>query len=421
MMSSEGLATIHIIGAGLAGLAAGVKLSASGRRVIVYEMAGHAGGRCRSYRDHSLGQRIDNGNHLLLSGNGEAMTYVAEIGAANTLWQPDRAEFPFVDLETDQRWVLRPGRGVIPFWLFDRTRRVPGASVLQHLMALNLLWAPASATIAERFDRESLFYSRFLEPLAIAVLNTDPQEAAARLLVPVLKQTLGQGESRCRPCIPKSGLSESLIDPAISYIESRGGEFRFGQRARSFARNGDHFSGIAFDDSLVELGPQDAIILTTPPDTVSDLVPELQVPQNFNAIVNGHFVLDQEFQEPAFIGVINASCQWIFVRGNTASVTISAAADLVECGAQDIADRLWPEICRVLELGTRPMSGYKIIKEKRATIAQTPDQELLRPDSGTRWRNLLLAGDWTATGLPATIEGAISSGNKAAAAVLQAP
>ena len=183
--------------------------------------------------------------------------------------------------------------------------------------------------------------------------------------------------------------------------------------------NGDRVSGMAFDDGSVELDPNDAVILAVPPDTASDLLPGLHTPQQFSAIVNGHFLLDQEVQEPGFVGVINASSQWVFVRGNIASVTISAAAGLADQGTQEIADRLWPEICRVLKLGTRPMPRHKIIKEKRATIAQTPGQELLRPETRTRWSNLLLAGDWTATGLPATIEGAILSGNKAAAAVMQ--
>jgi len=419
MMSAARKERVHIIGAGLAGLAAAVKLTAAGRAVRMYEVAGHAGGRCRSFDDAALGRRIDNGNHLLLSGNGEAMAYLAAIGASDTMWQPRQAAFAFVDLETDQRWSIRPGKGRLPFWLFDSDRRVPGSTAFQYLAALKLLWAPASATVADCFDANSPLYKQFWEPLAIAALNSKPEEAAARLLLPVLMQTLGRGEVACRPCIPRVGLSESLIDPAVAFIAAKGGDIRFHQRINHFGFGGDRLDHLDVDDGRVTLAENDFVVLAGPPETASELVPELTVPQQYRAIVNAHFLLENPVADPNFTGVINAFSQWIFVRGNVASVTISAATGVIDQGAEKTASRLWPEVCRVLGLAALPLPPYRIIKEKRATIAQTPAQELRRPPTATRWNNLMLAGDWTATGLPATIEGAISSGNKAAAAILR--
>jgi uncharacterized protein with NAD-binding domain and iron-sulfur cluster len=118
------------------------------------------------------------------------------------------------------------------------------------------------------------------------------------------------------------------------------------------------------------------------------------------------------------LGIINGFSQWLFVRRDMASVTISGADELADHAAASIAERMWPEVCRALNLGEKPLPRYRILKEKRATFAQTPANAALRPGVRTRWRNLFLAGDWTATGLPATIEGSLRSGRSAARAVL---
>lgn len=419
MTRDGGAGAVHIIGAGLAGLAAAVALTRAGLAVTLYEMAGHAGGRCRSLHAPTLGRRIDNGNHLMLSGNGQAMSYLKTIGALDTLWQPHEAAFAFVDLQTTKRWLIRPGAGPIPMWLCDKNRRVPEATVFQHLAALKLLWAPRSASVADCFDTSGPLFRLFVEPLTIAVLNTNPYEAAASLLLPVLQQTLGRGEAACRPCIPMQGLSESLIDPALAFIGAGGGEIRYHNRVRSFRFSGGGLVEILLDDATVTLARNDTVIVATPPETTAGLLPDLNVPQQHRAIVNAHFMLDKAVQEPGFVGVIGGHSQWVFVRDVMASVTISAATELLDFGSEKIASLLWPEVCQVLGLPVSILPPFRIIKEKRATIAQTPAQEALRPPTGTRWENLFLAGDWTATGLPATIEGAVLSGNKAADAVLQ--
>ena len=121
-----GRPTVHIIGAGLAGLAAAVRLTGGPRDVVLHEAARHAGGRCRSYFDPALGITIDNGNHLLLSGNSDARNYLAAIGAEDQLTGPPDADFAFMDLATGERWRLRPNAGAFPWWIFSRNRRVPG-------------------------------------------------------------------------------------------------------------------------------------------------------------------------------------------------------------------------------------------------------------------------------------------------------
>src|SRR5262245_15676014 len=116
-------ATVHIIGAGLAGLSAAVDLVDAGRKVIVHELARHAGGRCRSYYEPALGLTIDNGNHLLLSGNHAAIGFLKSIGAADKLAGPLEATFSFADLASGERWQLRLNNGRLPWWIFSKARR----------------------------------------------------------------------------------------------------------------------------------------------------------------------------------------------------------------------------------------------------------------------------------------------------------
>src|ERR1700688_1461859 len=216
-------ARAHVIGAGLAGLATAVRLAASQRfQVQVHEAAGQAGGRCRSFRDEALGAVIDNGNHLLLSGNRSTMAYLAEIGAAHTLYAAPEAAFPFVDLASGSTWTVRPNRGLVPWWIFVPARRVPETSVLDYLAALRLALAEPSATVADCLSSRALLYRRFWEPLAVAALNTSADEAAARLLWPVLVETFGRGGAASRPCIAKEGLSASFVDPALATLGKAG-------------------------------------------------------------------------------------------------------------------------------------------------------------------------------------------------------
>ena len=184
---------IHIIGAGLAGLATAVALARRGVASTLYEAGPAAGGRCRSYFDRFLGCRIDNGNHLLLSGNRAAMTYLDTIGASGTIGGPGVPRFPFVDLATGARWTVAPDLGVVPWWMFRRDRRVPGTRLREYFSLLALRRAAADATVAEAFGTEGALYKRLLEPLAIAALNTPPDVALACLLRPVIEQTLLKG------------------------------------------------------------------------------------------------------------------------------------------------------------------------------------------------------------------------------------
>ncbi len=415
--------TVHIIGAGLAGLACAVRLVGTGRKVLLYEAAGQAGGRCRSYHDDVLDCLIDNGNHLLFSGNTSALAYLEEIGAAHTLAGPARSEISFCDLESGESWTVRPNIGRLPWWIFSAARRVPGTSAVDYLQGLRLRRAGPEATVEQCLDRESVLFRRLWEPLAVAVLNTSTADGDAGLLWAVLRETFGRGEAACHPRMAQEGLSQTFIDPALAYLRANDAEIRFGWRLKGLARGPERDrpdSGtLDFAEGAVEYGKGDSVVLALPPATVATLLPELSVPTGSRAIVNGHFRLARPSNQPPILGLLGGTAQWVFLRDGIASVTVSAADSLAEEPAERIADLLWRDVAKALDRPGEPLPVHRIIKEKRATFAQTPGEASRRPGVAAAGGNLYLAGDWTDTGLPATIEGAVRSGHTAATAIMQ--
>ena len=406
-------ATVHIIGAGLAGLSAAVRLTASGRTVVVHEATAFAGGRCRSYHDASIGMTIDNGNHLLLSGNRAALDYLRSIGAEQRLIGPQHAEFSFVDLRTGERWTLRFNDGPLPWWVFDARRRVPGTRPLDYLPLARLLWAPAGKSVGEVIDCNGTLYERLVEPLVVAALNIDAPLGAARLAGAIVRETLAVGGRACRPLIARDGLGATLIEPALALLKSRDAAVRFEHQLRGMRFAGDRVEALDFGGEVVGLGADDAVILAVPPYAAAALVRGIDGPNEFRAIVNGHFRIEPPAHLPPILGVINGTVQWVFSFAGRISITISAGDRLLDTPREELAKMLWAETARVAGLPAA-LPPWQIVRERRATFAATPAQDAKRPGAATSWRNLVLAGDWTDTGLPATIESAIRSGNRAA-------
>ena len=412
------LQRVHVVGAGLAGLAASLRLAKAGIRVLLHEAAPQAGGRCRSYFDEALGCRIDNGNHLIMAGNTAVLSYLREIGAAETVSGPAEAEFHFLDLKTNQRWILRPNNGRFPWWIFSAKRRVPGTHSWDYLRALRLVWARPQDNLTAVLDRDSLIFQRLWLPLAVSALNTEVDEAAAAPLVRVLRETFGRGGAACRPLTPTEGLSESLIDPALERLQAMGVELHLGSRLRAIKATGDHVSTLSFEQGDELLEHDAAILLAVPASTAARIVPDLIAPDEFRPIVNAHFRVAVPPHTPSFIGLLGGATQWVFRKRQVLSVTISAGSQFVDMPSDQLAKLLWPEVQRAYELAPGPSPPWQVVKEKRATFAATRVQLARRPKAATRWRNLVLAGDWTDTGLPATIEGAVRSGFAAADALL---
>jgi squalene-associated FAD-dependent desaturase len=409
--------TVHIIGAGISGLSAAVRLANAGFTVHVHEATQQAGGRCRSYFDAATNLTIDNGNHLLLSGNRHALAYARSIGTEAGLVGPKRAQFPFVDLGTGQRWQLDLGESRLPLWVFDESRRVPDTSVRDYLALMPLIWAAQSKLVGKAIPCEGTLYQRLVQPLLLAALNVDPPEGSAGLAGAVVRETLLAGGQACRPLIAREGLSAVLVEPAVKLLQDKGAGVRFGHELREFGMASGSVGELKFGGDTVAIGPDDAVIMAVPPRPAASLLPGLKTPTKFRAIVNAHFRFDPPKDMPPLIGVVGGLVEWLFAFPQRLSVTISNGDRLVDMPREELAQAIWRDVCKAGGVqGDLP--PWQIVRERRATFEATPEQNALRPGPATAWKNLFLAGDWTDTGLPATIEGSVRSGNRAADLVL---
>jgi hydroxysqualene dehydroxylase len=409
--------TVHIIGAGISGLAAAVRLANANYRVHLHEATQVAGGRCRSYFDAATDLTIDNGNHLLLSGNRHAVAYARAIGTEAGLVGPKRAQFPFVDLSTGQRWQLDLGESRLPLWVFDEARRVPDTGLLDYLALLPLIWAGRSKLVGDAIRCEGTLYQRLVQPLLLAALNVDPPEGSAGLAGAVVRETLLAGGQACRPLIARDGLSAVLVEPAIKLLRDRGASIQFGHELRELGMSGTSVGELKFGDDTVAMAPDDAVVMAVPPRPAASLLPGLKTPTKFRAIVNAHFRFDPPKDMPPITGVVGGTVEWLFAFPQRLSVTVSNADRLVELPREELAQAIWRDVC--MAAGVRgELPPWQIVRERRATFEATPEQDALRPGATTALKNLFLAGDWTDTGLPATIEGSVRSGNRAADLVL---
>lgn len=413
-MRSSDVGTIHIIGAGLAGLAAAVRLTQAGRTVVVHEATAHPGGRCRTYFDHVTQMEIDNGTHLLLSGNHSALGYLHAIGAANFLEGPPNADFDFIDLNGGARWTVRLNNGPLPWWIFAKSRRVPQTRARDYLPLMKLMWASHDRPLKEMMACQGPLYQRLVEPLFLAALNLRPADGSSKLAGTLLRETLAIGGKACRPLIAPDGIGNALVAPAMRWLGERNVSVKLHRSLHALIFANDRVSHLDFGDERLPLGPNDTVILAVPAYVAAMLIPGLKTPSAFCSIVNAHYRVDPPAGFPRMIGVVNGTAEWIFALPGRVAVTVSDAGRLLELPREEVAQKIWRDVASAMGLSPDTLPPWQLVRERRATFAASPEENAKRPGAETGWRNLVLAGDWTATGLPATIEGAIRSGNRAA-------
>lgn len=385
---------LHVVGGGMAGLAASVAAAQAGTPVALYEATGHAGGRCRSFFDAGLDVTIDNGTHLVLNANRNVLDFARAVNGLGAMRQGP-ARFPFTDLKSGRNWTLTP---------FSLVRHP-----LDLARALGLVGAEPGATVAQVMGRAAA-YDTLWDPLSVATLNTLSDRASARQFARMMRVAVTMGLGALKPWTFPSGLSAALVDPAVALLDRLGAAPHFNRRLKAITSD-----GLVFDGRTIPLAPGDRVILALPPWAARDFLPHLPALET-EAIVNAHFRLDRPARFGhglAWMGTTGGLSQWISVRDDVVSVTVSAANGASELSNDTLSGRIWNEIAPLLNAGAaRP--ACRVIRERRATIAHTPEQVALRPGPAQAGGIVTLAGDWLDSPLPCTIDAAVASGLKAA-------
>ncbi|MCO6418137.1 FAD-dependent oxidoreductase [Siccirubricoccus sp. KC 17139] len=403
--------TIHIIGAGVAGLAGALALLEAGRPVALHEASPQAGGRCRALPDGT-----DNGTHALIGANRAALAFLATIGAREGWVEPEPAGLPVLDLRDGRAFRV----ALSPLAWGNAALRPPGFSAGALLALAKLALPLPDRAIGPALAAHPEFLRGFVDPLVVAALNTPVEEASARRLGAVLRRLGGKGATRL--FVARHGLGPDLVAPAVAALRTRGATLRTGARLRRLVTQGGRVAALDFGEDAIALGPEDAVLLATPPWESQRLLPHLETPSSYAPIVNLHYA--HRTPGPVrFLGLLDALCQWVLVRPEGVSVTVSAGDAAAREEQESLAPRAWAELRRAaLAFGLKgewpeAPPPCRVVKERRATPRHLPGPALRPPPLPLP--NLALAGDWTEPVLPATIEAAVLSGQAAARALLR--
>lgn len=446
-----------VIGGGFAGLAAGVALADAGWRVTVLERRSMLGGRARSFTDPATGEVVDNGQHVFLGCYRQTLRFLRRLGTADRVVFQDRLEVAFAApgqglsrlrcprLPTP--WHLGLGVfGLRHLSLADKLAmaRVPSAvSHFRHrtvpqgdspLSALDQVTVDAWLAAA---GQSAASRRGFWHPLAIAALNDDPAQASALGFVSVLTQMFGRGWQGSRLGLASVGLSDLYTTQAERVITETGGAVRLNTSVAAIEGDGGRVTGIRLASG--ERLMADAYVATVPPNDLVRMLPaslRAQDPQlrqlhRFGAspIVSINLWLDREVADAPFVGFVGTTVQWFFNRPRLirqptkhVALVISAARAVVDQPNDALVAAAWAEVQQCLPAARgATLQRSQVVREPQATVTTPVGSAAWRPGPRTAWPNLYLAGDWTATGLPATIESAVASGYAAAEKMIAGP
>jgi len=435
-----------VVGGGFAGLSAAVRLASRGARVLVLEAKARLGGRATSFVDRDSGEVVDNGQHVLLGCYVDTFHFLGDIGASgNVRLQPQLAA-TMIDRRGKRSRLACPAlpsplhllAGVLDWDGISWRDRLSVLAMAAPLRLARRSLAPGStlqaASPGETVENFLLHHgqsARMCEmlwnPLALAACNQRPELAAAPTFVRVLAEMFGADAKGAAVALPIKPLHEMYAEPACAYLTSRGSEVRTGATAR-VKTDGERVVGV---EAGGETWPTDRVVSAVPWFALPGLFDEVPRPladvvhrasrMDASPIVTVNLWLDRRVLDEPFVGLPGRVMQWVFDKGaifgdgasHIATVT-SGASSILERTNDDLVALAMDELAAALPAARNArVLRASVIREPHATFSLAPGQPA-RPQAETALRGFYLAGDWTDTGLPATIESAVRSGHRAA-------
>ncbi len=441
-----------VVGGGFAGLAAATLLAERGTRVLLLEARPYLGGRARSWIDPETGSTVDNGQHLFMGCYRDTLILLDRLGTRDRLDLQARLSVPFVEPGGGISRFSLPSLPLFSLSLLAGLLRFPGLSYRERLgllrVAREVRRRPSRRPKPDPLDHVSLASwletlgqseradERLWHPLAIAALNEEPRRASAAMFLPVLSGLLLSGAEGSRLGVPRVGLSDLYAEPAAHYLRQHGSEVRLRAQVREVLFDRERCAGVLLADGG-RLQAQ-RVVAAVPPAELLEMLPAEIAAQPFFAgsarletspIVSVYLWFGSPLTDLPYAGLIGGEWQWMFNRhafagrgGAGAGVTLvcSAARSFAEASRETLVRKALDDLHRFFPASRRLAPRHSlVIKEKRATMSPAPGSSALRPPWRTPYAGLHLAGDWTATGLPATIEGAVISGHACARQVLE--
>jgi squalene-associated FAD-dependent desaturase len=441
---------VAVIGAGFAGLSAAVRLAGEGARVLVLEARSRLGGRATAFADRETGEVVDNGQHVLLGCYRETFAFLEAIGAGGHVRVQPSLAVTMVDRRGRRSRLECPALPA-PFHLIagvldweglpwrDRlsilAMREPLALARRELRAGARRRAASPGETVENWlirNRQTAPLREMLwDPLALAALNQRPSEAAAPPFVRVLAEMFGRDPRAASIALPLRPLHEMYAEPARAFIERRGGEVRTGARAVVHLDDAARFTVAAGDVHCAAAVVICAVpwhrlsaVFGSPPPALAGIVDRASR-MTSSPIVTVNLWFDRPLFDEPFVGLPGRAMQWAFdkrtVFGGSSSylsLVASGAADMLGAANEALAAMAHQELIEALPEARRArLLRSSVVREPHATFSLAPGQPE-RPDTLTGVPGLFLAGDWIATGLPATIESAVRAGHRAAEAAL---
>ena len=441
---------VVVIGGGFAGLSAGVALADKGFRVAVLESKPALGGRAYSFADPDTGDSVDNGQHVLMGCYRATLDFLARVGSRDKLVVHDDLEIDMLDgpgRSASVRAAHLPG----PMHMAMALMRYQHLTVGERLSAMGaglrllgmhrrdegVLEKMTVVELMDKLGQSQRIRDTFWYPISIATLNDEPASSSAMLLATVLKRAFFGRRADSSFVYPKVGLSELYCTGAKKIIEESGGLVESHAIVEALdVGEGGRIASVRLRDGR-RLGASN-FISAVPPHHLLRFLPENAVADPFFSRLNGlatspiicvHAWFDRPITESAFVGFIGTTTQWLFnkrrifeLHGEShpgyLSFVISGARRIVDQSNDELLDIVLADLRKMIPAAAdAKLLKALVLKEKQATMAPDLRSHELRPTASTPIPNFFLAGDWIQTGLPATIESAVISGNAAAEAV----